>query len=79
MITASFNIAIYTVIFFLVGIFKPNWALFFMKNPNRLTVIILSLVLTMVAVTLYGEGNRQLKLQKETPSQQEFPYAEIPK
>lgn len=66
MITAAFNIIIYTVIFFLVGIFKPNWALFFMKKPDRFMVIVFSVVLFMIAATLFGEGERRKKLE-QTP------------
>jgi hypothetical protein len=72
MITAAINIGIYTLIFFLVGIFKPQWALFFMKNPSRMIVMIITLVMVMVGMTLFGEGTRQKKLaaQMATPVDQ---------
>ena len=79
MTTLAINIAIYTTVFFLVGIIKPDFALFFMKNPNRITVLVLTLVLGMICVTLYGEGMRQKKLETETSTQQELPLADVPK
>lgn len=68
MVTAAINIFIYTVIFFLIGMFKPNWALFFMKKPNRVMVMMLSAVLFMVAATLFGEGTRKNKLDEDSVS-----------
>jgi hypothetical protein len=67
MIIAAFNIGILTLIFFIVGMIKPQWALFFMKKPDRFLILIISTVLTMVAATLYGEGNRQLTLEQQAP------------
>ena len=62
MITAAINIGIYTLIFFLLGMYKPQWPLFFMKNPNRITIMIITLVMIMVGMTLFGEGTRRKKL-----------------
>ncbi len=67
MITAAINILIYTIIFFLIGMYKPNWALFFMKKPNRFMVMVFSIVFFMIAATLFGEGERRKKLE-ETPA-----------
>lgn len=69
MIIAAFNIGILTLIFFIIGMFKPNWALFFMKKPDRFLIIAISIVLFMVVATLYGEGNRRAKLEKQSPAQ----------
>ncbi len=68
MVTAAINILIYTAIFFLIGMFKPNWVLFFMKKPNRVMVMMLSAVLFMVAATLFGEGTRKNKLDEDSVS-----------
>lgn len=68
MVTAAINIFIYTVVFFLIGMYKPNWALFFMKKPDRFMVLVLSGVLFMVAATLFGEGTRQKKLTESPVS-----------
>lgn len=68
MVTAAINILIYTAIFFLIGMFKPNWALFFMKKPDRVMVIMLSAVLFMVGATLFGQGTRKNKLDEDSIS-----------
>jgi hypothetical protein len=64
MVTAAINILIYAVFFFLIGMYKPNWALFFMKKPDRVMVLMFSAVLFMVSATLFGEGTRQEKLEE---------------
>ncbi len=61
MVTAAINILIYTVVFFFIGMYKPNWALFFMKKPDRFMVMVVSVVFFMVAATLFGEGTQQKK------------------
>ena len=69
MIIAAFNIGILTLIFFIIGMIKPHWALFFLKKPDRFLIIVISTLLFMVAATLYGEGNRQAKLAQQAPKQ----------
>ncbi|WP_231383608.1 hypothetical protein [Methylobacter luteus] len=64
MIYAAFNIGILTVLFFVVGMIKPQWPLFFMKKPDRFWILIISTILFMVAMTLYGEGNRRAQLEQ---------------
>ena len=66
MITAAFNVAIYTLLIFLIGMYKPQWPLFFMKNPSRMIIMIITMVGIMVSATLFGEGNRQKKLTAPT-------------
>ncbi len=68
LITAAFHTGIWTLLFFIVGMIKPKWPLFFLKKPDRFLVLIISTVLFMVSATLYGEGNRQAKLE-QTPKQ----------
>lgn len=58
MITAAINIFIYSLLTLIIGLYKPKWALFWMKKPDRFMVIIISSVLFMTAATLFGEGNR---------------------
>jgi hypothetical protein len=65
MINAAFNIAIYTGIFFILGMIKPKWPLFFLKKPDRFLIIAITTIMVMVCATLYGEGNRQAKLAQE--------------
>ncbi len=69
LITAAFQTGIWTLLFFIVGMIKPKWPLFFLKKPDRFTILIIATVLFMISATLYGEGNRRAKLEmspKET-------------
>jgi hypothetical protein len=65
MTTAAFDLALWTIIFFIVGMIKPKWPLFFLKSPDRFLVAIITTVLVMVTMTLFGEGARRDKLAKE--------------
>jgi hypothetical protein len=64
MINAAFQTGIWTLLFFIVGMINPKWPLFFLKKPDRFLILIISTVLFMVSATLFGEGNRQAKLEK---------------
>ena len=64
MIAHAFNLGLISLLFFITGMFKPKWALFFLKNPDRFLVLAISTVLFMITMTMYGEGTRQLKLEK---------------
>ncbi|MGZ5628129.1 MAG: hypothetical protein ACXWFA_15525 [Methylobacter sp.] len=44
---------------------KPKWPLFFMKNPDRFLVLVITTVLVMASVTMFGEGNRQKREQEQ--------------
>jgi hypothetical protein len=61
----SFNIFIFAVCYLIVGLIKPNWALFFMKEPTRLGPVLISLSLIMTAATMYGEGLRDAPISPE--------------
>ncbi|MGZ8221932.1 MAG: hypothetical protein ACXWT0_09815 [Methylobacter sp.] len=63
LITAAFHTGVWTLLFFIVGMIKPKWPLFFLKKPDRFLVLIISTVLFMVSATLFGEGNRQKALE----------------
>jgi len=62
MILQAINIGILTLLFFVVGMIKPKWALFFMEKPTRWLITIISTVLFMVVMTMYGEGHRQAQI-----------------
>ncbi len=64
MITGAINLLIWTVLIFFLGMYKPKWPLFFMKNPNRFLILAICTVLFMISATLYGEGLRREKLEK---------------
>ena len=79
LIVWSFNIFIFAVCYLIVGLLKPNWALFWMKEPSRLGPVLISLALIMTAATMYGEGLRNapispenVKRAKEKQTDQQF-------
>ena len=76
----AFNIFILSVVLLIVGLIKPKWILFWVKNPTRLPIIMLSSVLFMSAAVMFGEGNKQLKQEKaQTSVSQTAPaVSEIP-
>ena len=65
MINTAFHLTAYTFLFFSLGMYNPKWALFFMKKADRLTVTLITTVLIMITMTIYGEGMRQKKLEAE--------------
>lgn len=65
MINTSFHLAFWTVLFFVLGMIKPKWPLFFLKEPSRFIVMVITIVLTMISITLYGEGNRQKQMEAQ--------------
>lgn len=56
----------------IVGLIKPKWILFWQENPSRLMVTGIGMVMFMVGAVLFGEGNKQkkLELQKQTATVQ---------
>ena len=69
MITAAINVLIYSILMLVIGMYKPKWALFWMKEPTRLMVIVITLVLFMIAATLFGEGNRDKQADTNQPTE----------
>lgn len=65
MITAAFDLALWTVLFFIVGMIKPKWPLFFLKSPDRFLVTVITTILIMITLTIWGEGNRREKAEQE--------------
>lgn len=66
MVTYAFNLAGWTLLFFILGMIKPQWPLFFLKKPDRFLVMIITIFLVMATFTLYGEGTQREKLAQET-------------
>ncbi len=72
LITAAFHTGLWTLLLFIVGMINPKWILFFIKKPDRFHILVIATILFMISATLYGEGNRQAKLEsapKPTASQ----------
>lgn len=65
MILAAINLGLVTILFFLIGMIKPQWALFFLDKPDRVIVLAITAVLVMVSITMYGEGHRRSTLEQE--------------
>jgi len=61
----SINILILAIGFLIVGMFKPQWLLFWMEKPSRMPVVLLSVVLFMVAVVMFGEANNTKQQEQE--------------
>ena len=80
MITGAIDLGIITVLFFILGMIKPQWPLFFMKTPNRFIIVVVTTILFMITATLYGEGLRREKLEKaaKQPVSQSIVPAPVP-
>jgi len=64
MVLVALNLGILTLLFFIIGMIKPGWALFFVKKPGRFSILAITTILVMITVTMYGEGLRREKLEK---------------
>lgn len=62
MVLQAINLGILTLLFFIVGMINPKWALFFMQKPTRWPVIAVTTMFFMIVMTMYGEGVRQQKI-----------------
>lgn len=78
MVLASIHILVYTALFFIVGMYKPQWPLFFMKQPTRFLVLSITLVAIMVGVTVYGEGHKQELLLVKKDAEKAAVVSEVP-
>lgn len=59
-----------SVLIFIVGLIKPNWVLFWMKDPNRLIATTIGLFMFMGSVTLFSEiklQHRKAQVTAENP------------
>jgi hypothetical protein len=65
MVLQAINLGLLTLFFFIIGMIKPKWALFFMEKPTRWYVTALASVFFMLTMTLYGEGVQQAKMAKK--------------
>lgn len=56
MLLMAFKVLFFAALIILViGLIKPKWVLFWMKNPDRLTLSSFVLIMVMVAVTGYSK------------------------
>ncbi len=66
MVNYAINLGMWTILFFILGMYKPQWPLFFLKKPNRFIIVVITTILVMITLTLYGEGTRRFKLEQAT-------------
>lgn len=78
MVTVAFHLFSYTLLFFIVGMIKPKWALFFLKEPTRFLISSISVVAFMIAMTVYGEGHKQEALEAKKTVENMVPVSEVP-
>ena len=64
MVNYAFDLGIWTIVFFIIGMYKPQWPLFFLKKPGRFMIVVITTILVMITFTLYGEGTRRAKLEQ---------------
>ena len=64
MVNYAFDLALWTVLFFIIGMYKPQWPLFFLKKPDRFMILVITTIFIMITLTLYGEGTRRAKLEQ---------------
>ena len=76
MVPAAFDLGIFTILFFVLGMIKPKWPLFFMETPTRFIIVVVTTILFMITMTLYGEGVRREKMEKA--AQQPMSQSSIP-
>lgn len=78
MVLVSFHLFSYTLLFFVVGMIKPKWALFFMKEPTRFLISSISIVAFMIAMTVYGEGHKQESLLAKQAAESAATVSAVP-
>ena len=78
MIPGAIDLGIITILFFVLGMIKPKWPLFFMENPSRFIILIVTTILFMITATLYGEGLRREKLEKAAKQPISHSTASVP-
>lgn len=59
------SLVLLAVIILVVGLIKPKWILFWMDHPTRLMIGGICMVIFMIGAVLFGEGNKQKKLEMQ--------------
>ncbi len=66
-------LVVLSLLILLIGLIKPKWVLFWMKEPNRLLVSCLALILFMISATAFT----QLTVKPKPKSERERTNDEI--
>jgi predicted membrane channel-forming protein YqfA (hemolysin III family) len=70
MMVWSINLFVLAIGIFIVGMFRPQWILFWMEKPIRMPITMLSAVLFMCGAVMFGEANKEKqKFQKQATLQ----------
>lgn len=78
MVFYAINLGIFTILFFIIGMIKPKWPLFFIKEPTRFAILMITPILIMITVTMYGEGLKREKEEKLLNSAKSAPAKVMP-
>ncbi|MDA1343476.1 MAG: hypothetical protein O2966_06365 [Proteobacteria bacterium] len=62
MVLQALNLGILTLLFFVVGMYKPKWALFFMEKPSRWLISSIAMICFMITMTMYGQGIKKAQI-----------------
>lgn len=73
MLNTAFTLMLLTALFFIFGMIKPKWMLFWMKSPDRAWILAITALLIMGSFTLYGEANKRLKEEQKATTKQIAP------
>lgn len=71
MIYYSFNILAFSLIVLIVGMIKPKWILLWMEKPGRIAIVCIAGAIFMIGMVMFGEGNKQLQLEKAQLTKQQ--------
>jgi VIT1/CCC1 family predicted Fe2+/Mn2+ transporter len=75
----AFHLLSYTALFFVIGIIKPKWTLFFMKEPTRFLISSISLVGFMIGMTIYGQAHKEEIVESKKEAEKTEIISEVPK
>lgn len=78
MLNTALTLIILTALFLIFGLIKPKWVLFWMKKPDRIWVLVITLILFMASMTLYGEANRRIREAQQASVSQQAPAQTVP-
>jgi hypothetical protein len=73
MVLAMQILIVLSILIFLIGLIKPKWVLFWMKEPDRLWATTLGLFLFMGSFTAYSEmrlRHKQAQAKGTAPTQE---------
>lgn len=65
----SINLFVLAIGILIVGMFKPQWILFWMEKPVRMPIVFLSLILFMIGATMFGQANLDKNKEAEKQTQ----------